>query len=636
MDDFGNLRTFVLALPAAPLAAAIVCAFLGRGGAARRFAVGFSLVHLAVALGLAYLAAQTHDQRFVEAGGFTPFAVPGAAPGDPAATTYNLFPVGPPSPGKPAPAVQFFLGLDGFNLPLVALTSLMTLFAVLVTGSSVTDRPGGYFGWLFALEAFCLAAFLSFDVLLFYAFFELTLIPAFFLIGRWGSGGAARDAARTFFLYTLFGSLITLVGIVGTVLENPTPLGKGGRPAYVEPAGDDTRTAGPVTFSIPQLMRNVQAWERILPARVKRAEKATVAARQKVVSAAKQPNAAAKQEAAAGLAAAEAALAAAKKAVDDRHDLRLWLFLALAAGFLVKVPVFPFHTWLPPAYTEAPLGVTLFLAAVMVKLGSFGLLRVVIPLSPDASVLYGLPVIGTFAAIGLVYTAFCAYAQTDLKRLAAYSSVSHLGFLVLGLFALTAEGFGGAVLHMVNHGVSTGMLFALLMFLLARYRTTDSNSFGGLIAKYPRYAFFFMVAALAGVGLPGLCNFPSEMLMLAGLFDPRNTGWVGYGPAVAAAAGIFLSAWYLITVVRKVLFGPVIEPLAPAGDTPPVDTTRAETWTLGLFAAAVLALGLLPQPVLTLVKPEADVLTKICSVARERVTPGLTDPVGVGKGATTP
>jgi NADH-quinone oxidoreductase subunit M len=208
--------------------------------------------------------------------------------------------------------------------------------------------------------------------------------------------------------------------------------------------------------------------------------------------------------------------------------------------------------------------------------------------------------------------------------------------LVLGLFALTAEGFGGAVLQMVNHGVSTGMLFALLVFLDARYRTTDSNSFGGFIAKYPRYAFFFMVAALAGVGLPGLCNFPSEMLMLAGLFDPRNAKWVGYGPAVAAAVSIFLSAWYLITAVRKVLFGPVIEPARPAGDTPPVDTTRGETWTLGFFAALCLILGLFPQPVLNFVKPEADTLTQICSAARERVTPGLVDPVGVGKGAAKP
>ena len=220
--------------------------------------------------------------------------------------------------------------------------------------------------------------------------------------------------------------------------------------------------------------------------------------------------------------------------------------------------------------------------------------------------LYGLPVIGVLAAVGIVYAAFCAYAQSDLKLLAAYSSVSHLGFLALGLFALNAEGFGGAVLHMVNHALSTGMLFALLAFLYARYRTTDSNAFGGLIAKYPRYAFFFFVAALAGVGLPGLCNFPSEMLMMAGLFDPRNTAWTGYWPGVAAAAGIFLTAWYMMTAVRKVLFGPVIEPHQPAGDTVPVDTTRAETWTLSLFAVACLALGLFPQPVLNVSKPEAD------------------------------
>ncbi len=630
MDDLGSLRTLVLALPTAPLAAAGVCSLLGKigAGSVRRFALGFALVHLAAALGLVFLAGNALNNRSTEPGCFTPFAVPGTSSLTASGTTYDLFPVTPTS------AVQFYLGLDGFNLPLLVLSSLMTLFAVLVSGKTVTDRPGSFFGWLFVLEAFCLAAFLSFDVLLFYAFFELTLIPAFFLIGRWGVGGGRRDAARKFFLYTLFGSLFTLVGIVGTVLENPTPLGKGGKPSYVVPFGGEVHTPGPVTFSIPQLMKNVQAWERILPARVTQAEKVAATARAHVASAARQPNAAAKQEAAAELAAAEKALAAAHKDIDDRHDLRLWLFLALAAGFLVKIPIVPFHTWLPPAYGEAPLAITLYLSGVLAKLGTFGMLRVVIPLAPDASVLYGLPVIGTLAAIGIVYAAFCAYAQSDLKLLAAYSSVSHLGFLALGLFALTAEGFGGAVLHMVNHAISTGMLFALLAFLYDRYRTTESNPFGGLIAKYPRFAFFFMVAALAGVGLPGLCNFPSEMLMLAGLFDPKNTRWVGYGLATTAAVGVFLSSWYAFTAVRKILFGPVLEPMNPAGETPPVDTTKNETWTLGLFAVLCLVLGLFPQPILDAVKPEAEVLSKITYAARERMTPGLTDPTGVGKGAT--
>ncbi|HEY2786920.1 MAG TPA: NADH-quinone oxidoreductase subunit M [Fimbriiglobus sp.] len=630
MDDLGILRTLVLALPAAPLAAACVCAALGRVGAGsvRRFAVGFAVVHLAAICGSVLLAGNALQNRATEPGGFTPFAVPGASGFATAGTTYELFPV------TPAASVQFYLGLDGFNLPLLVLAAVMTLFAILVTGKTITDRPGSFFGWLFVLEAFCLAAFLSFDVLLFYAFFELTLIPSFFLIGRWGVGGGRRDAARKFFLYTLFGSLFTLVGIVGTVLENPTPIGASGMPSYEPPVGNEVRKAGPLTFSIPQLMKNVPAWEGIIPVRVMQAEAVASAARVHVATALRQPNAAAKREAAAELASAEKALAAARKDLDDRHDLRLWLFLALAAGFLVKIPIVPFHTWLPAAYGESPLGITLYLAGALAKLGTFGMLRVVIPLAPDASVLYGLPLIGTLAAVGIVYAAFCAYAQSDLKLLAAYSSVSHLGFLALGLFALNTEGFGGALLHMINHAASTGMLFALLAFLYDRYRTTDSNSFGGLIAKYPRYAFFFMVAALAGVGLPGLCNFPSEMLMMAGLFDARNTRWVGYGLAATAAAGIFLSSWYAFTAVRKILFGPVIEPAQPAGDTPPVDTTRSETRTFVLFAALCLALGLFPQPILDTVKPEAETLAKIVTKARERVTPGLTDPIGVGKGAT--
>ncbi len=253
---------------------------------------------------------------------------------------------------------------------------------ILVSWDSVKEKPGAFFGWLFLLQAGLIGAFLSFDVILFYVFFELTLIPAFFLIGKWGIGSGRRDAARKFFLYTLAGSLLTLVGVIGVVLTNPN-------------------ANGTITFSLPQLMMNVQ-----------------------------QGLHAAHQKALAGDGVELAAMQA----------TQIWLFVALMAGFMVKVPVWPFHTWLPSAYGEAPIGVTVMLSALLAKLGTFGILRLVLPLVPDAAILYGLPVVGTFAAFGIVYAALCAYASKDMKMVIAYSSVSHLGFLVLGLFAFNTEG----------------------------------------------------------------------------------------------------------------------------------------------------------------------------------------------------
>ncbi len=206
------------------------------------------------------------------------------------------------------------------------------------------------------------------------------------------------------------------------------------------------------------------------------------------------------------------------------------------AGFMVKVPIWPFHTWLPAAYGESPVGVTILLSALLAKLGTFGILRFVLPLTPDAAVMYGLPVIGSLAAFGIVYAALCAYDQKDIKLMIAYSSVSHLGFLVLGIFAFNAEGLSGAVLHMVNHGLSTGALFALLAFLIDRYRTTQVSQFGGLMGRFPNFALLTFVICLASIGLPGLNNFVSEMLMLAGLFDARQ-------PAASISWGWRSSRW---------------------------------------------------------------------------------------------
>jgi NADH-quinone oxidoreductase subunit M len=565
-------RALVLALVVLPFLAALLLPRLGRS--ARRLALVLALLHLGVTaavvlLGSAQIAARAELANAPRDRAVAKFQ-PGYVPGDTAGrhgednrTGWTLLSLAPPtSGGKAGGEVQFFLGIDGLNLWLAALASVMLIPAVLVSWESVTDRPGSFYGWLFLLQGAAVGAFLSFDVILFYAFFELTLIPAFFLIGRWGTGSGRRDAARKFFLYTLAGSLLTLVGVIGVVLTNPDPV------------------TGQATFSLPDLMGNVAHH---------------LDAAQKEAQAGKPEKLAALQQ------------------------TQGWLFLALMAGFLVKVPVWPFHTWLPAAYSEAPIGVTVLLSALLAKLGTFGIVRFVLPLTPDAALMYGLPVVGLLAAFGIVYGALCAYDQKDMRLTVAYSSVSHLGFLVLGVFAFNAEGLSGATLHMVNHGLSTGAMFALLGFLLDRYRTTQAGRFGGLIGRFPNFAVFFFLVALAGIGLPGLNNFVSEMLMLAGLFDARNPGTNGVGLAVVAAVGIFLSAWYVLTMLRRVFFNPSREPEPAESATPPADVTRREFFAFGIPAGLCVVLGLFPQPVLDTIRPDARVLVRVGDKARERV-----------------
>jgi NADH-quinone oxidoreductase subunit M len=300
----------------------------------------------------------------------------------------------------------------------------------------------------------------------------------------------------------------------------------------------------------------------------------------------------------------------------------------------VKVPLVPFHTWLPAAYAEAPPAVTLLLSALLAKLGTLGMLRIVIPLCPHMAVEYGLTVFGTLGAVGVVYAAFCAYAQKDVKMMAAYSSVSHLGLLVLGLFALNPEGLTGAVLHMVNHGLTAGGLFAVIAILYDRYRTTDMTHLGGLMARHPVLAFFTVVICLAGVGLPGLNNFVSEMMLIGAVVTPWNTAAMGYGLAAAAAAGIFLSAWYTFTMLRTVFFGPVRTPAHDTGTPAPTDLTGRETLALGLIAMLCLALGLYPQPVIDVVKGDVAVVAQTLTNARWSVNRELADAEDRPAGAT--
>ena len=646
MDNpLDTLRYMLLAVLGLPLAAGLAMAVLGSfaPGLVRRVALALALVHLGLTASLVWLVADQLTEKAEYMAGAVladlPYFEPIAVPGDPGQgdnsgqiheTTWAALSVSPGQPGLPAAEVQFFVGLDGLNVWLIALTSLMSVVAILISWESVRDRPGAFYGWLFVLQTGIIGAFASFDVVLFYVFFELTLIPAFFLIGHWGSGGGRRDAARKFFLYTLFGSLLTLVGVIGVVLTNPTPvIDRGGVPtAYYSTTDTADRPVelrqGPVTFSIPRLMRNVQVWAEYNPAAARRATTAAEQARAVAESARRAPddqlNDRTDDAAEDAYQAAEEERTRATSAADMHSRLQVGLFILLMIGFAVKTPIVPLHTWLPTAYNEAPIGVTVLLAALMSKLGTFGILRIVLPLTPDAAFLYGLPVFGFLGAVGIVYGAFCAFAQRDIKLLVAYSSVSHLGFVILGLFTLNHEGVSGAALHMVNHGLSTGAMFGLLAFLIDRYRTLDMNQYGGLIGRFPGFAIVTFLVCLASIGLPGLNNFVSEMLMLGGLFEAVHTQSLGYGLAAAAAFGILLSAWYTMTMLKRVFFGPDREPPFVGGPGVPTSgcLTSRESVAFGLPIALCLLLGLYPQPVLDVIRPDAAVVVRCGDMARER------------------
>lgn len=453
--------------------------------------------------------------------------------------------------------IRFSLGLDGLSLWLFDLTALLMITAVLVSWEAIRDRAAAFYALLMLLESGLFGVFMARDIVLFYIFFEFTLIPLFFLIGIWGHE-KRQYAAVKFFLYTFAGSVLTFLGLLALVVWNYFHAGN-----------------GVLTFSIPDLQ--------------------------------------------AGLAAQPVDM----KVPLLNVDLGLLIFLALFAGFAIKVPLFPLHTWLPLAHVEAPTAGSVVLAGVLLKIGTYGFLRFSLPMLPEASV-QCMPWILGLSVAGIVYGALVALAQGDIKRLIAYSSVSHLGFCMIGLFAFNRAAVEGGTLQMINHGLSTGGLFALVGMLYERYHTREIRQLGGLATRTPWLAAMMVVFALSSLGLPGLNGFAGEFLLLLGMFQ---RAWTAAPPewemlfktlAILSVFGVVLGAWYLLWMVRRVFFGPLVEP-EQHGQTIR-DLSLREIAALAPLVVVMFWIGLFPNFFLARIAPQSDpIADRVAEVIERRL-----------------
>ncbi len=456
--------------------------------------------------------------------------------------------------------VRFSIAIDGLSVWLFGLTALLMIVAVLIGWEAIDEQASLYYRLLLALETGMLGVFVARDILLFYVFFEFTLIPLFFLIGIWGSA-ERRWAAVKFFLFTLAGSVLTFLGLLAIVLWH------------------FFHSAGELTFSIPALTAGLRSHP-IDPA------------------------------------------------------IQIAIFLALFAGFAVKVPLFPFHTWLPLAHVEAPTAGSVVLAGVLLKVGVYGFARFNVAMLPQATAML-MPWLLWLSVAGIIYGAMVALAQRDIKRLIAYSSVSHMGFCMLGLFALNQISVEGGVLQMVNHGLSTGGLFAVVGMVYERYHTRQIAELGGLAQRLPILAFFMLVLTLSSIATPGLNGFVGEFLILLGTFqrcwlNAPSHDWLQYRAiGVLGVSGVILGAWYMLWLYQRVFFGPLVEPKLSKGrskSSPPAseeghpirDLGPREIGCLVPLVVLMLWIGLYPQFFLERMAPTLRELTAPAMEAVEK------------------
>ncbi len=421
-------------------------------------------------------------------------------------------------PWVPQFDLNYHVGIDGISILLFMLTTIMMPFTVLSSFKYIQKRKKEYYIWLLFLESTMLGAFVALNLFIFYIFWELMLIPMFFLIGIWG-GPRRIYATVKFVLFTVIGSLMMLAGIIYLAIIAKQQFGS-------------------FTFEFEKLFQ-----------------------------------------------------------LDIPVQAQLWLFAAFALAFAIKVPMFPFHTWLPDAHVEAPTAGSVILAGVLLKMGGYGFVRLGIPLFAEAAEIAA-PLMQLLAVIGIVYGAFLALAQSDLKKLVAYSSISHLGYVMLGVFAMTPEAIEGGILQMVNHGVSTGALFLLVGMIYERRHTREIGDFGGLAYRLPLLSVSFMIITLSSVALPGTNGFVGEFLILLGSFKGAWSYFIFENSIfrlvllVFASSGVILSAYYMLWMVQRVFFGP----LNNDKNKNLKDLSYREMIVLVPFIIAVFWIGIYPKP----------------------------------------
>jgi len=411
--------------------------------------------------------------------------------------------------------VFYHLGIDGISLPMIFATGLLSFLAC-IASFGITERVKEYFVLYLLLVTGMMGTFLALDLFLFYIFWEVVLVPMYFLIGIWG-GPRKEYAAIKFFLYTLAGSMFMLIGILALFFAST-----------------------PHTFDMLELGKNAFALR-----------------------------------------------------------FQQIIFMALFFGFAIKVPIFPFHTWLPDAHVEAPTPISVLLAGVLLKMGTYGFFRISYPILPNAARWFG-PYMGILAVIGIVYGGFVAFAQKDFKKMVAYSSVSHMGFVLLGLAVFTTTGLNGALLQMFNHAMITGGLFLLVGVLYDRAHTRDLDALGGIWAKMPVYGSILIFISLASMGLPGLSGFVSEFMVLMGSFEIYR--WM----TIVSCIGILLAAAYLLYMMQRVLLGK----LNPKWSNLP-DINASEIFTLVPLMIFILLIGIYPKIALQYISPTIENLVRL-------------------------
>jgi len=412
------------------------------------------------------------------------------------------------APWIPSVGAEYFLGVDGLSTLLILLTTLMGSIAILSSWTAITERVKEYYIFLLVLQTGMLGAFMSLDFLLFFLFWEVMLVPMYFLIGIWGSSNRLYSAIK-FFLYTLVGSVVMLLGILALYFYNHS-------------------LTGVYTFDVTQFHKLA------LP-----------------------------------------------------FNLQWWIFLAFFLGFAIKVPMFPFHTWLPDAHTDAPTAGSVILAAVLLKMGTYGFLRFSLPILPDAS-RHFVPMIIVLSIIGIVYGALVALAQKDWKRLVAYSSVSHMAMVMLGMFALNPVGITGSIVQQLNHGISTGALFLIVGIVYERRHTREIAEYGGLSKVMPVYAAIFLIMTMSSIGLPALNGFIGEFLILQGVFV-ANKMWAAF-----AASGVVLGAAYMLYLYQRTMFGKIENPK----NEHLLDLNHREFATFAPLLVLAVWMGIYPTPFL--------------------------------------